>query len=598
MFTAYVLTRSAYCSTRTFKRLRCAMNNSTQLDQQVDWTNRLYAHVAQLTGKDVALADLEHAFKFKWTLVAGPCGTHTDPFFSRVLENEMATSLRGLLVGVNHVCRALPGLNPAELSQDTDDATWAAVNMLYNRLGPALVSAHTSQEQLLAIVSAARDELVQSAHAKDQTRLSYQAQGIQALQAICAHVHEEGLEMLAMKLEELRDQVSFIIRYPPVAFDAELKSMGVSLTELQAYFFPAEGERMNGAIFEMSVARWAATYYEQVSTACIAALDVMRQHASKPPTWHGFASVALWHKDHDLVRTAVETGGFGAVAAFPSVTHTHLFKDQVLAATCVSQPVALRVVRVAMVAFEAVRSGLLRPRTLRGEHVLGLIYRVGCEAAVRRDKILSDEDYEQAMELDNASEGGVSVASSVPAPFPIVPVTAIAPTMAGASTIQVALHAAKHVPKSLQRDYVLIVALRECLAHVSYVQDFGYVGISHVCERLTQLPNMGEPVTPMIDGFTKASMSMTAGHILKDKVVKRLGLPEEEAVYTDMPSWVAGSKGLCFTKAGGVHLMEYLNEVVQQMQPPGGALYANAWHTSRSAKAHARRGNLGRAGRT
>ena len=47
------------------------------------------------------------------------------------------------------------------------------------------------------------------------------------------------------------------------------------LAELRAYLFP-EGRPQCDAVQELSVSRWAATYYDVVSTACVAVLPQLR----------------------------------------------------------------------------------------------------------------------------------------------------------------------------------------------------------------------------------------------------------------------------------------------------------------------------------
>jgi len=608
-FTAYVLTRSAYCSARTCKRLRTAMQDSIQLDQDVGWSARLYSYVAKVTQCDVALADVETTFRFRWALVAGDDGMFSDPYFSRVLEGEITTSFRNMLTGINGACKSLPGLNPAELSRGGDEDAWAAINTLYNRMGHMLITPGVTQQSLLALVAQTRNELADSAVEKQMQRLTYQARGICALQAVCATVNEGRMQDLAMQLDQEHDNIAYIAQYPPAAFESELRQLGVPLAELQAYLFPVVAERWNGAICEMSMGRWAATYYHQVSQACISTLAELRKQSNVGASWHGYAGIALWQQNHHLVRTAIDTGGFGAVVQFPHVSHTHMMQGHVIAATATSQLTALRVVRICAIVHEIVALGLLRPRVVRADFILPLISRFQCEATVRRDMAIGDEDCDDAMDMDAVSESGASIASSALLPLPALPAPAVASSStSGNSTLHVALHGASLVPKSLLRDYVLLVVAREVLSHATYVQERGpetddearsapmelrgYMGIANVCERLTQIPNLGEPVTPMIERFSKASLSMTIGHVFKDKLVGALNLPPDELQYVSVPSWVGGTKGVSFNRTGGGKLMAYLHTVIQKMQPPTGPVFANEWHTSRSAKSHARRKQL------
>ena len=616
---ARTLTHAAHCSAATFERLCMAQDETTRLAADAGWAARLYGHVAGRMGHDVAIADLESTFHFRWGIVTTN-GHGSDPYYSRVLENDIMSSLSRMVTQLNEIFRTLPGLDPAELSTDGDTEATCACNVLYNRLGAAMINANTSQQDLLNVATKARDELLARAAERARGRLNYQAAGVRALQRVCAAVRE-GRGDIASLIDAERDAMSYLVRFPPPSLMSELEGAGVPLGELHAYLFPAVPARLNGAVLEMAVSRWAATYYDAVTTACINALQEMRQLSHVPSNWHGYAGIALWHgeRQRPLVNTAIATGGVGAAARFPEVPHTHALRGFVLVATATSQPTALRVVRIAAAVHELVRVGLLLPRTMRAECILALVSRFGCEASVRHEQLLDGMDFEAPLPLNAArgEVGGRAVA------YPIEPTPEsdrFHPSLRGqhthhlSTTLTNTLREAGRVPKSLQRDFVLLAAIRDNLTRCNFViipgpesdvddvpvMERAYLGITPVCEQIVALPNLGDPVTPMIERFTRASLTMTVGHVMHDKIVKQLaeyahtmqphiGFREDDVEYAVMPSWVSGTKGVSFTRRGANVLMLYLTWVVQSCQPPSGVAFANKWHTSRSAKSHARR---------
>ena len=103
---------------------------------------------------------------------------------------------------------------------------------------------------------------------------------------------------------------------------------------------------------------------------------------------------------------------------------------------------ALRVARIAAVAHAMVACELLKPRVVRAEHLLSLVGRFGCEAALAHERVMDQEVGEEDEPMDVA----LPVAVAAP-PAPVVPV------VTGASQpLIITLREAVRVPKSLQRD--------------------------------------------------------------------------------------------------------------------------------------------------
>lgn len=618
-FTGYACTQSAYCTPKTYERLRMAVANANHSARDAEWATRFYTHVAQLTGRDVELHDLEGKFCFRWQLVTTQ-GVASDPYFSRALESDVAASVASMLADVEATSRALPGLDINELGADGDKEATYARNTLYHRICNCLMHPGATQQALLAVVDTACKELCLEAAQRAQSRLHYQVTGILALQRLCAAVNN-GTAEVSQQIDEEVEAIGYLVRCPPPVLTSELEQLNVPLGELRSYLFPAEPERMNGVILGDTVGRWAATYYDSVTTACINALTTLREIAKVRFDWSGYAGIALWHRtvNRDLINTALATGGFDAVTGFPKVAHTHAFTDQVLVATVTSQSTALRVTRLASVVVQAVRAGLLKPRTVRAEGILALVSRFGCEAAVNRDRVMQRGmgDEQMGVEMDTADAApyhAMIVAAPVPVPAPaFVPTTQM--------TLVVTLHETARVQKCLQRDYVLLSIVRDCLVQAPFVmvpgpdtdeegqppvEERGYLGIGAVGDKTKHVPNLGEPVSPMLERFGKASLTMTLGHLMHkvaDNVVQsHKNYHDGDVMYGDMPTWVTGTKGLSFSKAGRSHLIHYVSWVLQCMLPPHGPVFANTWHTSRSSKSHARRkqvpqaigeGNLG-----
>jgi hypothetical protein len=581
------------------------MGEALAADADAGWAARLYAHVVQYTGRDVVLSDLERDFGFEWKHVFVQ-GRWEDPYFSRAVEHELATSLGVLLKGLNAVCRALPGLDPAELTSDADAHTDCVCNVIYNRLHKLLFSRDASQEQLLAAAAAARNDVLREAVTRAHQRISLQAGGLRALQRLCAAVHE-GRGGVGM-VDKEREAISYVVSMPPPSLMSELQIANVPLAELRAYLFPVEPERMCGTILEMSVCRWCATYYNQVSTACINTLNELRDVGQMACGWEGYAGIAMWHADRNRLQiaTGVATGGLGAAAAFPDVPHTHAFEGQVLVATRTSQRTALRATRLALVVYEIVKMGLLRHRTVRANVILAYVNRFECEASIDRERMIANVD----MDVDDHDVSSATLALAVP-PVPSV----VSAQSVSSGSLVLTLQQAAQVPKSLQRDYMILAVVRDLLqyqtftvirgpetddeTHSAPTEERAYLGITATCDRISNLPSVGDPVTPMVAGFTKASLTMAIGHVMHEKIGKGIvqwtatqdgiDCSDGDVEYTNVPTWVAGTKGLSFTKTGRHALMSYTSFVVQQMQAPTGPVFANTWHTSRSAKSHARR---------
>ena len=53
------------------------------------------------------------------------------------------------------------------------------------------------------------------------------------------------------------------------------------------------------------------------------------------------------------------------------------------------------------------------------------------------------------------------------------------------------------MPKSLQRDFVLIAVIRDQLMQCLFVNDKSFIGITATSERLNAVPDLGDPVSPM-----------------------------------------------------------------------------------------------------
>lgn len=596
-FTAYACSYAPYCSEATFKRLRMAVDTTATLQSDASWASRLYNHVKSIGKGDVAIESLELEFGFQLAPVTRG-GYTSDPYFSRVLEQQVATSLATFLQQLDQMCRSLPGLDPAELSAEGDDEVRAKCNQLYNRLGPELVRLGATDESLLQVAEKARHELVAEATRLTAARLGYQAGGVRALQRLCAAAIN-GTRDVGAIIDRERDAIGYVIRYTPVWLKTELDASGISLAELGAYLYPVEVHRMCGAVLEMSVSRWAATHYEAVSAACVNTLNEMRHQSQVGASWHGYVGVAFWHAQHqrDLITTAIATGGVGAAMPCPEMAHTHALKDWVLVATATTQNTALRVARIAAVVHEAVRLKVLRPRVVRSENLLAFFSRFACEREFELDRTVADE-----MDVESTSTPlAQSLVVVAPPPVPQAPVVVGSPP----TTLMMTLRDTTRVPKSLQRDYVLLSIMRDQLAQTAFVMvpgpetddesqptaqvERGYLGIGQACDRMKSLADIGEPVTPMIERFTKASLTMTMGHVMHDKCVKLLQMSRDDLDYTTMPSNVSGTKGMAFSRMGARELMKYLNSVIQKMQAPSGAAFANEWHTSRSAKSHARR---------
>tara|TARA_Y100000389_G_scaffold204725_2_gene259224 strand:+ start:4490 stop:6322 length:1833 start_codon:yes stop_codon:yes gene_type:complete len=602
--TGAICTRIAHCTESAFQPLCDLMATITMLGDGAQWVESVYKYVAQRSACDVDLAELETRFDFKWALQTVG-GRTTDPFFVRTLQEDVTNSFGTFLRDLDHKCRALPGLDPIELTPDADRDAMYACNTLYNRLAPLLSAASSTDQTLLEVAARARDELITAAMEKASLRLNLQAGGVRALQRLCAAARERRQDLSTI-LDVERDAVGYVVRFPPRILATELELAGVSLAELGGLLYPVEPFRMCGAVLEMSVTQWALAHYESVSGACVKTINELRIQAHGRRSWYDYASIALWHtaQNTDLIKSAMDTGGFGVVTPCPVAPHTHAFEGWVLAVLSTTQKSALRVARIATIVHRAVQLHLLRPRTVRGDSILAFLRRIGCERRFECERVMDREELLESMEVVDTRES-----NPTPVASPTQPIALRSPAQDASSlTLTVALQNVQYVPKSLQRDYVLIAIIRDLLSRATFVMiqrteldannvavstaaERGLIGISQACDRLKEVPtSIGEQVGCMVERFTKASLTMTIGFIMKDKIVAAMGSVSDGNVeYTTMPPWMSSTKGISFTRHGSGLLMTYMTTVMQKMQLPSGAVYANEWHISRSAKSHARR---------
>lgn len=560
------------------------MAASTELDREIEWARRLYTHVAERTGTDVDVSDLEATFGFEWKPRRIDAVRMTDPYSSRVLSDGIACSFAGLLSELDRVCSTLPGLNPGEATLNRE--VTHASNLLWHNVGRALCDPDCTQEQLGSVALSTYNEIIMGAHERARSRLMAQTEGVKALQRLCAAATEG--HNLCEVLEMNMDHLGVVTNITPPSLAHELTRMGVPLVGLRDLLFPSHvAVPMSGAERIANVTWWAQTYSQLITAAALVALPDLHLLLTQPATWRGWDGVGVWLTASEPVRIAQETGGMRAAVACPNATHTYALQSYVIVATATSTSVALRVTRFARVVLDLVVSGTLRPRRVKAECLLSFIQRFGVAMSFERERALL-----RVVETAENCDGAVVDDEAAVPPSPPLPQSAV--SSMGAVRLMPSLLDAHRVPKSLLRDYVVVLILRDRLGACPADVAVAYVSVSAAVAQLTSLPpNLGEAST-MIRDHSAGSLRQAVTHVMKkvEEKVRVAGTAVEDLQYTKTPAWVPGCTGLALTAKGRRVLCEYLNALVALMQPTGGAAFAKEWHCSRSAMSHARRKQL------
>jgi len=584
--TALLLTRVAYAPAEWLSDVDTAMAASADLDRDMEWARALYTHVAERTGTDVDVSDLETAFGFEWKPLRVDAVRMTDPYSSRVLSDGITSSFAGLLSELDHVCSTLPGLNPGEATLDRE--VTHASNLLWHNVGRALCDPNCTQDQLGSVALSTYNEIIAGAHERARSRLMAQAEGVKALQRLCAAA-TEGRNLCEM-LEMNMDHIGVVTNIPPPSLAHELTRMGVPLIALRDLLFPSHvAVPMSGAERLANVTWWAQTYAPMIDAAALVALPDLHLLLTQPATWRGWDGIGVWLTASEPVRIAQETGGMRAALACPNATHTYALQPYAVVATATSTSVALRVTRLARVVLDLVGSGALRPRRVKAECLLSLIQRFEVATSFERERALL-RVAELAESGEASASSGAAVDDEAAAPHP-PPHPQSAVSSMGAVRLMPSLLDAHRVPKSLLRDYVVVLILRDRLSACPADVAVAYLSVAAAVAQLTSLPpNLGEAST-MIRDHSAGSLRQTVTHVMKkvEEKVREAGTTLEDLKYTKTPAWVPGCTGLALTAEGRRVLCEYLDTLVASMQPPGGPAFAKEWHCSRSAMSHARR---------
>ena len=576
----------AWESSEWVARTAAGMSDTDVLERRMDWARRLYAHVAERVGTDVDVAELEAQFDFMWSPVPVDEVRSSDPYSSRVLEDGVKGSFAGLLAELDRVCATLPGLNPGELGVDHE--VTQARNGMWHRVARAMCDPRCTQEDLERVTHEVYVEVVTAAHARAMHRLHSQVEGVRALQRLCAAVGE-GRD-ISESLECDMEHLCTVLTAPPPSLAHELTRMGVPLVALRDLLFPSQvAVPMSGAERYANVVWWSQAYLEPVDAATIVALSDLHLLLAQPPAWRGWDGIGVWRVDSEAVRVATETGGLRAVVACPEAVHTHALRPYAVVATATTTSVALRVPRFARVVLELVLAGLLRPRRVRAECLLSLVQRFEVATSFEHDRVVTgllEGAPHSAAALHSTASASASASAALVALAP--PRAPLAPE--GAVQLVPALLDAHRVPKSLLRDYVVVVIIRDRLSACPPNVAIAYISVAAGVVQLTNLPDVGD-ASSMIRDHSSGSLRQAVSHVIKKVAVKLQGrgTSADDVRYDKTPSWMPGCTGLVVSLEGRRALAAYLDELVTAMQPPEGPAFAKEWHCSRSAMSHARR---------
>jgi hypothetical protein len=595
-YIARLLTRASEAPNNWLHVASACMEECDRLQNNIRLGRRLYSHIAENTGIDIKVSDLEIEFGFRWAPLRVDSVRMTDPYSSRVLDDIITRSFAGFLTDVDRVCSTLPGLNPGETTVN-QEVTHAS-NLLWHRVGRRMCDPECTQSDLLSAATSAYNEILESAHRRAQERITAQANGVKALQRLCAAASDGTCigEILEVEIEHL----GVVTNTPPPSLEHELTRMGVPLITLRDLLFPNHvAVPMSGVERHVNVTWWARAYSQMVGAAALVVLPDLHLLLSQPPSWRGWDGIGVWTMDSEPVRVAAATGGIRAVAACPTAVHTYSLQPFAILATAEPTSVALRVARLARTVLELVNAHALCPRCVKAECLLALVQRFEVATSFEHERVLrrlgeiSETDHTEIFPVLDEEDSTNSLLPSSPGALTSNTVR----STNGALLLMPALLDAHRVPKSLLRDYVVVLTVRDRLAACPPGILTSYVGVSTVVAQLNSFPDLGE-ASKIIRDYSSGSLRQSVTHIMK-KVVERVvaaGTAAEDVNYGKTPSWVPGCSGLVLTLEGRRALSEYLDQLISRMLPPEGPAFAKEWHCSRSALSHARRKQVTHAG--
>ena len=518
--------------------------------------NAAYAHVHRRLGTNVPLSSLISEFGAV--------------VFEAELATAMETSFAALLQELRHALVSLPGCDPAERDAGGLRCAEMVANTFYNELRKELCALGGCQARLRSAAQQTYETTCAHLHRRSTERIAQQADGICALQAVCAAAMEE--RCVATVLHACGTRIEVLARQPPTCLREQLARVGVPFGELQSFFLPPRVP-LAGAVWELGVECWAEAYAERVGAACVIALHELQRQSNYGPLWRGWDGVDVCMQTSLADAMPRCEGGVGSAVRCPAAAHAHDVDLAVCVCTAPSTATAIPAVRLARVVRDLVHADVLCHRVVGADVALALIARFRCETlfAVGTGDADAGGDGE-AVALRQANHDAVDVDAR--------------PAIDETRAQWPLLSRATCVPPSMLRDYTVLCVLHQCVKDTSVASGTAHVTIASIVEHLLAVPR------PAFADVGRASLLQVVGHI-SAKIVKRMPASREAAAgdlaYVAMPVHSGGGRGLRFSRSGRQELLAFLAQTAASMQLPGGAVFANAWHASRSAKSRAGR---------
>lgn len=545
----------------------------------------------------VRITDVERVLQVHWNDVVVPSGDLlrcADPYFWRVLESRVRSSVEEHVRALEAALASLPGLASGQLSDEVGAAVDGACRLLVQRLGSALLSSETSSTTLAAIVEKLAVDMLPAAVLDAKRSAQEDLRGVRALSVLAA----TDQDTLEEKIQELDVTLASLAQRPPVPLVRQFADRGFSFEELRAAF-PANSQGIvSSAVPPTSigvrasiVACWLQNYGPQVQEACVAATAALQRAANQPVHLTSWSDVEL-----RAPSDGSEQISWPVVAHLAPQGGASVARDRVLAIAR-QEGSALRVARLLSTVLQEVHAGLVPVGVVHQSVISPILARVRAEREVELGACISRELKpvgERAGVAWPSGPGGAgtnatnatdaTAATGTPA-FAQSEVAAPQPPLAAKPPAVLAL-ATVGMPASLLRDHAILNALFRCL-----LDRRGGGPVVHVA--LNDVVAMTRSLSGVLAAQTEASLVQSSRWVCT-KVIERAvvgmqlsGHPGELRYQTGRAHDTGGKVGgVVADAAGAQRLIEFVQHCMTQMQENGVA-FAAKWHTSRSARSRA-----------
>lgn len=542
----------------------------------------------------VCIADVERVLHVHWNDVVVPCGDLLrciDPYFWRVLETRVRSSIEEHVWAVEAALASLPGLASGQLGGDASATADSACRLIVQRIGPALLAKESCTGALVAIIEQLATEMLPAAVLEAKRTAHDDMRCVRALSTLAA-TKQDALEE---KIQELDVTLASLAQRPPAPLVRQFSERGFSFEELRAAFPPNSQGIVSSVVPPTSigvrasiVACWLQNYGPVVQEACAAAAAVLQRTANRPVHLTSWSDVEL-----RAPRAGGEEVPWPLVAHLSAQERVSVASDRVLA---IARPEgsALRVARLLSTLLQEVNMGLMPTGVVHQSAIAPILARVRAEREVELGACIARElkpiGKRVGVTWPSGSDGAgpeAAAATDVPA---FAQSEVAAPIHRAAPLGQTALGKAKAVetrmPPSLLRDHAILKALFRCL-----IERRGFGPVLHVA--LNDVVAKVRALSTVLAAQTEASLVQSSRWVCT-KVIERATARMEQAGHTGDVRYQTGRVWNGTSKMGGVvadalgaqRLIEFVQHCMTQMQE-NGAAFATQWHTSRSARSRA-----------